>query len=374
MVFSGKGGRWARIVALALVTGVAGCGGGGGGGASRTNEPAYVGLAGICTPEAEKRFVRSYMDEVYLWFDEIPAVDAGVFSKVIDYFEALLVVTPDANGLPKDQFSGVVSTARADMFSVRPIATDLSQLRMSQSTELLAATVGSTVPLDSVITTTSGVRTGYVRFDDQAIGAQDALIESIKRMKTAGVTELVLDMRNNEGGFLYVARSAASMITGPQNNGRIFEQLRFNSKRTELSQSNVFRFSDRVEVAEAMSPVGTPLPQLNLSRLYVLTTGATCSASESIINSLRGIGVPVVLIGDTTCGKPYGFRRKDNCGLAYFPIEFQGYNEAGFGDYSAGFAPTCAVVDTTMGDRVGDRTEPLLAAALRHIETGSCPP
>ena len=54
-------------------------------------------------------------------------------------------------------------------------------------------------------------------------------------------------------------------------------------------------------------PEGQPLPTLNLSRLFVLTSPNTCSASEAIINGLRGVGVQVVQIGTTTCGKPYGF-------------------------------------------------------------------
>jgi carboxyl-terminal processing protease len=56
---------------------------------------------------------------------------------------------------------------------------------------------------------------------------------------------------------------------------------------------------------------------------------------------LRGVGVDVLIIGKTTCGKPYGFSRADNCGFAYFPIEFQAVNVLGFDDYAYGFAPTC---------------------------------
>ena len=65
-------------------------------------------------------------------------------------------------------------------------------------------------------------------------------------------------------------------------------------------------------------PVNTPLPTLNLSRVYVITGSGTCSASESVINSLRGVGVTVYQIGSTTCGKPYGFYPTDNCGTTYF--------------------------------------------------------
>ena len=88
---------------------------------------------------------------------------------------------------------------------------------------------------------------------------------------------------------------------------------------------------------------GQALPTLNLSRVFVLTGSGTCSASEAVINGLRGVGVEVIQIGSTTCGKPYGFYAEENCGTTYFSIQFRGVNEANFGDYTDGFSP--AAVD-----------------------------
>ena len=87
------------------------------------------------------------------------------------------------------------------------------------------------------------------------------------------------------------------------------------------------------------SSSGQPLPTLNLPRVYVLTGGTTCSASESIINGLRGVNVEVIQIGSTTCGKPYGFYPQDNCSTTYFTIQTTGVNAMGFGDYGDGFSP-----------------------------------
>jgi hypothetical protein len=179
-------------------------------------------------------------------------------------------------------------------------------------------------------------------------------------------------MRHNSGGYLYIARTVASMVVGPEADGRVFERLRFNAKRQAQSSASTYFFSGRVQSAEQQYPAGYRLPQLGLQRVYVLTSGLTCSASESIINSLQGIDVQVVLVGETTCGKPYGFRRKDNCGLAFYPIEFQGYNEKNFGDFAGGFAPVCAVRDDPTSP-LGSPTEPLLAAALHHADQGTCP-
>ncbi|MCV6606277.1 MAG: peptidase, partial [Porticoccaceae bacterium] len=126
------------------------------------------------------------------------------------------------------------------------------------------------------------------------------------------------------------------------------------------------------------------LPTLNLSRVFVLTTGDTCSASEAIMNSLRGINVEVIQIGSTTCGKPYGFYPQDNCGTTYFTIQFAGENDVGFSDYSDGFSPAnatsnigepvtgCAVADD-FSRPLGDPAERLLATALQYRIDRTCP-
>lgn len=131
---------------------------------------------------------------------------------------------------------------------------------------------------------------------------------------------------------------------------------------------------------------GTPLPTLNLDRVFVLTTSSTCSASEAIINGLRGADVEIIQIGAGTCGKPYGFYPTDNCDTTYFTIQFTGENNKGFGEYSDGFAPQntidnarqpvliagCAVADD-FSKRLGDASEGLLNTALSYRATGSCP-
>jgi len=91
----------------------------------------------------------------------------------------------------------------------------------------------------------------------------------------------------------------------------------------------------------------------------------------------------VQLIGSTSCGKPYGFTAKDNCGVSYFPIEFRGANYKGFGDYADGFSPTSGAVSNTnlagcastddLGKPLGSPTERMLSAALQRAAYGNCP-
>jgi hypothetical protein len=228
------------------------------------------------------------------------------------------------------------------------------------------------VPLVRTLASAAGRKVAYLLFNAHTSGAQDQLIPAIESAQAAGVQDLVLDLRYNGGGYLYTAVTLGSMIAGNAADGRIFEQLRFNDKRQAETEASTAYFSGQVQYTEPGSPEGTALPRLGLPRVFVLATGSTCSASESVINSLRGIGVEVVVVGQSTCGKPYGFSRRDNCGSAYFPIEFQGVNAAGFGDYASGFAPTCPLQDD-FDHALGAPNERLLSAALQYADTGTCP-
>ena len=351
------------------------CGGGGGGGdaAPRTDGPIPPTTAlgssfqyeGLCDLDTEKKFTRAYLDEVYLWYNEIVEVDPNRFGSIPDYFDALLVRTLDNNGVPKDRFSAVLPTSQAR--EVLPAAAAALSLAPG-----LLANHTNTVPVVKVVTSPAGRRAGYIQFNDHDFGAQDDLIAAFRQIRAGAVQDLVLDLRFNSGGFLYIAQTAASMVTGPSAEGKVFERLQYNDKRAQETADSALLFSSRLQTAETQNPVGTPLPQLNLPRVFVLTSSRTCSASESIINSLRGIDVQVVRVGSTTCGKPYGFRQKNNCGLAYFPIEFKGTNAKGFGDYTAGIDPTCEVLDdaTVPADSPAD---PLLNGALKYMDTGTCP-
>lgn len=359
----------ALAAALALL---AGCGGGGGGGAPGVPPGGSARYAedpedpASCTVARQKNFVRAYLDEVYLWYDEIVNVDPNEYRTVSSYFNALLVRTPDATGQPKDRFSAAIPASQA----VNPGA--LGLLHDGGLADVVKDHGGSNpVPIHRVQTSTGGREVGYVLFNDHDTGAQDHLINAFRDLQAGNVQDLVLDLRNNAGGYLYIALSAASMIAGPSSEGKVFERLRYNDKRQSLTDSSVLRFSSRAQFGERDYPAGTALPQLDLPRVFVLTSDRTCSASESIINALRGIDVQVIRIGDTTCGKPYGFTRKDNCGIAYFPIEFQGTNAKDFGDYQAGFQPICRVEDT--GAAPGSASDALMNAALHYIDNDACP-
>ncbi|WP_105169383.1 S41 family peptidase [Pseudoalteromonas sp. T1lg23B] len=238
-------------------------------------------------------------------------------------------------------------------------------------------------------------KVGYVQFNQFISAGQRPLINAFQMFASSDIDELVLDLRYNGGGLINMAAQLGYMIAGSTNTlaaapetGRVFSQTIYNDKRSAENYDVKFSaraidWSERVYTDEVL-----PSPELN--RVYILTTASTCSASELIINSLLGIDVEVVLIGDQTCGKPFGFSPTPNCGEVYYTIQFKNENAKGFGDYTDGFIPVpaaqnngelgltsqvsgCSVADD-FEHSLGAANEALFAAALNYMETGLCPP
>ena len=256
------------------------------------------------------------------------------------------------------------------------------------SYQLRSANVASSPVQNAKIINTDSGPVGYFQFNSYIVPAQRQLIDSIKLFRDAAISELVVDLRYNGGGLLALAAQLGYMVTGPAIiQGRYFERLQFNDKYpttnpiTGESLAPTPFYANEINY-ETNTLTTTALPNLNLSRIYVLTTANTCSASEAFMNALRGIDVEVIQIGAKTCGKPYGFYPQDNCGTTYFSIQFSGINSKGFGDYADGFNPTrnpvfaadikgCAVADD-LSRALGDPEENMLETALYYMDNNSC--
>jgi hypothetical protein len=239
----------------------------------------------------------------------------------------------------------------------------------------------------TVIDTDAG-RLGYMQFNSFIRTGQQGLIDGFQKFVDQGVTELVIDLRYNGGGLLAMASQMAYMVAGSaQTNNQTFETLQFNDKYPNVDPvtGDTLRptpFYTREIDWTTNQFTDKTLPSVDLTRVFILATDSTCSASEAVINGLRGIDVEVVLMGDTTCGKPYGFYPTDNCSTTYFTIQFQGVNAKGFGEYSEGFSPVsspifadqlpgCPVTDD-FTQVLGNEKEALLASAIEYAETGVC--
>jgi hypothetical protein len=263
----------------------------------------------------------------------------------------------------------------------------ITELNGTQRPVSLTATSVTTTPVQNVRTLpTATGPVGYMVFNSHLAASEQQLITAFTQLQQAGVNDLILDLRYNGGGYLYIASQVAYMIAGlDATRNRVFERTLFNNQYP--SSLNPVTGGNNAPVPfyniSSTSIGSVALPTLNLGRVFVLTGSGTCSASESVINGLRGVGIPVIQIGNTTCGKPYGFYGEDNCGTTYFSIQMQVVNEAGFGSYADGFSPTfrsngvgvqlpgCTVADD-LNHELGDPAENRLAAALYYRANGSC--
>ena len=265
----------------------------------------------------------------------------------------------------------------------------IEKLDGTQQEITMTSTQITEVPVQNVTTLeTENGPVGYMTFNNHIATSEALLVPSIEQFRDANISDLILDLRYNSGGFLDIASELAYMIAGANAaTGKVFENLQFNDKHPDFNPVTGERLEDRPfkTTTQGFSlSSGTPLPSINLSRVFVLTSPRTCSASESLINGLLGIDIEVIQIGNTTCGKPYGFYPSDNCGTTYFSIQFGGVNDKGFGEYSDGFSPQnipqpegvelsgCLVSDD-FTRQLGDPLEGMTRAALRYREDSSCP-
>jgi hypothetical protein len=285
--------------------------------------------------------------------------------------------------------TAIIDALNNGLFPAASTSHTLVFTRTASANVAASMTASTSVTIDPVpvatVLTDGALKVGYLHFTDHLASSETKLIAAISDFKTQNVTELVLDLRYNGGGYLYLSSELAYMIAGTsQTSGKTFEKLTYNGKRTaDNAQTPTPFYSTSCNLDANYNCVNQqPLPTLNLGRVFIIVQGDTCSASESIINSLKGIDVDVVLIGGTTCGKPYGFTAHDNCGVSYFPIEFKGQNAKGFGDYADGFTPVtanatnskllgCPTTDD-LDHALGDASERMLATALQRLSDGTC--
>ncbi|GAB3998200.1 hypothetical protein GCM10028807_45240 [Spirosoma daeguense] len=247
----------------------------------------------------------------------------------------------------------------------------------SDQTRTVTATVFQENPvfLDSVYTVGSK-RVGYLVYNQFVPGANgssadeyDAQVDAVfSDFKAKGVNELVLDLRYNPGGYTSSSANLASLIgKGVSSNTLYFREEWNATLMPQLQREYGSSFFTQNFLTKAQNIGGS------LSRVFVLTTDHTASASELIINGLRPY-MTVTTIGSTTYGKNVGsITISDDSGKIKWgmqPIVFKSYNSLGQSDYATGFKPSIEVDEPLNLLQLGDTNEAMLRTALNQI-TGS---
>lgn len=252
-----------------------------------------------------------------------------------------------------------------------------------------------------------GKKVGYIVYNSFETGEptwvnhdyDNKMKEAFRTFKAQGVSELVIDLRYNGGGYITDCQLMCSMIVKETQLGKHFLKLQHNptiaARQTEKYGAE-YCWDNFLTVAQmsgktsgGIYPYGDGAGvNLNLSKVYVIGTGSTASASESVINSLRGCGdggIKVYLVGSQTEGKTVGMDlinaeevgggTYDGYEYSMRPITFYVSNAQGKADFANGFTPDyeCYEADKLPLKPFGDPEELMLAAALKHISSGSFP-
>ena len=229
----------------------------------------------------------------------------------------------------------------------------------------------------------AGQKIGYLMYNGFTNEYDEDLNDAFGQLLADGVTDLVLDLRYNSGGSVNSSRLLSSMIYGTNTNDLYLRQ-RWNAKIQAA-----FSAEDLEDYFASQTGNGSAINTLNLTRVYILTTGSTASASELVINGLDPY-INVIKIGTTTTGKnefsltmvddpdrdgaPFIYTpsrenqiNPDNS-WAIQPLVGRNENADGFSDYTAGFDPDHQLAEDFENPGVlGDANEPMLARAIELI-------
>ena len=212
------------------------------------------------------------------------------------------------------------------------------------------------VYLDTVYNSANG-NIGYLVYNSFLGNIDQTAAEYARvfnKFSSAGITNLIVDLRYNGGGYVNLQEQLANYLITSQAQGSIMMKQIYNSTHSNENSTVLFNKSG----------------SLQLTKIYFIVSRGTASASELLINNLKPY-MDVRLIGNSnTHGKPVGFFPIEDGEWYVFPVSFKTVNKNGEGNYYAGFTPNAIVADGLDKDW-GDINENSLASALRNISSGS---
>lgn len=230
---------------------------------------------------------------------------------------------------------------------------------------------------DSVYTTSSGKKVGYIVFN-QFLGstAVTEFTNSLDKIAGQSADYLIVDLRYNTGGSVATCEALTNMIVPASANGSVMYSYVLNSTQTSMYTPSAL--ITKINKTNSYSP----------KEVYFIVSGNTASASELLINNLLPyFPGKIFLIGYPTYGKPVGFwatpigytenQTTTKTGYDLYAVSFKTINANGNGGYFRGMIPGTTsypgINEITDGFRLpwGNTNDPRLAQALYHIENGS---
>lgn len=199
--------------------------------------------------------------------------------------------------------------------------------------------------------------------DDTYITKMKQVFSKFKQQKPDA---FILDLRYNPGGYVTVAIELATLLAPTAALGETFLQLKYNDKT--LPQIAPWKLHE------------SSAENLNLSKIYILTSKFTASASELIIHCLKPyLGEEnVIVLGDVTEGKNLAMASytKEDFNYTMWPVVAYTQDINGNSDYSNGIQPTFLLQENKHYAQLlplGDKDEYLLKNTLTYITTGVAP-
>lgn len=213
------------------------------------------------------------------------------------------------------------------------------------------------VPQYRIIDAGNGVNVGYLELATFISTADPEFATVFSEFRAAGVNDVIIDLRYNGGGLVSTAELLGDYLGGSVARNLVFSSTEFNAARA--AQNN------RTKLFSMLAN------SLSLSRLVVIATRGTASASELVTNGMIP-HVDVAIVGDRTFGKPVGQVGIEFCDKILRPTAFKLANSLGDGDYFDGLPVDCPAADD-LSTAVGDDLDPNMIAAMNYINTGACP-
>ena len=239
-----------------------------------------------------------------------------------------------------------------------------------QSLTMTARVTNTNPAIFNKVLDIEGHKIGYLVYVEFITGENDALLTELDNIfnefKSDGVSDLIVDFRYNPGGEVSAAIHLASVIAPVTvtNKKDILISLKYNQglesylRTNNLSNYLAYKF-------ESTSA------NLDMDRVYFLTTSGTASASELVIVGLEPY-MDVIKIGEPTYGKYAGawVMPDDNEKWAILPIVSKFSNASGYTDFVDGLLPDYEIDDDLIrAVPFGDTRDPMLAKAI-ELATG----